>query len=415
MRSTENIRKLVKNLDLDVNTNPETDQAILDELLEAQKKSQKMHSAFAPPDIRRQIRKSPVAKLAAAAVTIIAVTLGVNLVRGPDMADVAWGDVVTHMGDVDYVHVYWLLKRGDVLSTASEAWLDRGQIVYHGNDGDMIYDDGRTSLFFNNRGMLVARSRSRRGYGVVHREWMRDGWFSRMNGQFSEQVPTSVGDDFLIYAFDASLPEDHWFQRAFITVGKNSLLPIQVKALHGNGDYHLIIYDYEEPRKPPEFFEPPAIAPPNGMGEVMLDGEEVVIDIENAPGLKQAIVRLYAKYDGPADQFPSDYIRSDRGSHSFHRSISEKVRRTYEKGSGPIFRCDVTFVTDEGYRSRTLDSLALPLDEARDCGVSAADGRYDDWPDGKYRNVRFSPWLKPTDKEDTYIVEIRCWIKTKAN
>ncbi len=415
MRSTENIKKLVKNLDLDVDTYSQADQAVLDELLEAQEKSKKMKSAFVSPKTRRQVTKSPMAKLGAAAVTIIAVSLGVNLVRGPDMADVAWGDVVTHMGEVDYVHVYWLLSRGDVLSSASEVWCDRGQIVYCGNDGDMIYDDGRTSLFFNNRGMLVARSRSRRGYGTVHREWMRDGWLSYMNVQFSEQVPTSVGDDFLIYTFDASSSESYWFHRAFITVGKNSLLPIQVKALHGDGDYDLFIYDYEAPRKPPEFLRPPAIAPPNGMGEVMLDGEEVVIDIENAPGLKHAIVRLYAKYDGPADQFPSDYIRSDRGSHSFHRSISEKMRKTYEKAGGPIFRCDLTFVTDEGYPSRTLDSLALPLDEARDCGVSAADGRYDDWPDGKYRNVRFSPWLKPTDKEDTYIVEIRCWIKTKAN
>ncbi len=412
MRSTEKINKLIENLDLGVDTHPETDRAILNELLEVRKKSKKMHSAFAPPDIRRQITKSPIAKLAAAAVMVIAVTLGVSLVRGPDMADVAWGDVVTHMGEVDHVHVYWLLRRGDVLSSASEVWCDRGQIVYCGNDGDMIYDDGRTSLFFNNRGMLVARSRSRRGYGTVHREWMRDGWFSRMNGQFSEQVPTSVGDDFLIYAFDASLPEDHWFQRAFITVGKNSLLPIQVKALHGDGDYDLIIYDYEEPRKPPEFFEPPAIAPPNGMGEVMLDGEEVVIDIENAPGLKHAIVRLYAKYDGPADQFPLDYIRSDGDSQSFYRSISEKMRKTYEKAGGPIFRCDLTFVTDEGYPSGTHDLLVLRLDEARQCGVGAADGG---WPDGKYRNVRFSPWLKPTDTEDTYIVEIRCWIKTKTD
>jgi len=72
----------------------------------------------------------------------------------------------------------------------------------------------------------------------------------------------------------------------------------------------------------------------------------------------------------------------------------------------------VTFVTDEGYPSGTLDLLVLRLDEAKQCGVGAADGG---WPDGKYRNVRFSPWLKPTDKEDVFIVEIRCWIKTETD
>ncbi len=91
------------------------------------------------------------------------------------------------------------------------------------------------------------------------------------------------------------------------------------------------------------------------------------------------------------------------------------MRKTYERAGGPIFRCNVTFVTDEGYPSRTLDFLVVRLNEARQCGVSAADGGFEDWPDGKYRNVRFSPWLRPTDKEDVFIVEIRCWIKTETD
>jgi len=361
-----------------------------------------------PRPVLAGISMGRITKLAAAAVIIIVAALGMNLVCGPDMADVAWGDVVAHMGDVDYVHVYWLTSRDGVLSRAFDAWCDRGQVVYRGNDGDTTYDDGRTTQFFNERGVLTLRFRS----DLAHKpffEWIRDGLFSHLNAQFSEQIPTNVGDDFLIYTFDVSSPEDHWFQRALITVGKNSLLPIQVKALRENVDYDLLIYDYEAPRKPPEFFKPPAISPPNGAGQVVLDGEEVVIDIEEAPGLKHAIVRLHAKYDGPADQFPLDYIRSDSLSQEFCRSMSERSRKTYERAGGPIFRCDVTFVTDEGYPSGTLDLLVLRLDEAKQCGVGAADGG---WPDGKYRNVRFSPWLKPTDTEGVFIVEIRCWIKT---
>lgn len=33
--------------------------------------------------------------------------------------------------------------------------------------------------------------------------------------------------------------------------------------------------------------------------------------------------------------------------------------------------------------------------------------------DGKYRNIKFSPSLKSTDQEDTYIIEIRCWLRPK--
>jgi hypothetical protein len=34
-------------------------------------------------------------------------------------------------------------------------------------------------------------------------------------------------------------------------------------------------------------------------------------------------------------------------------------------------------------------------------------------PESKYRNIKFSPLLKSTDREDAYIVEIRCWLRPK--
>ena len=71
MKSAENIEKLIKNLDLDIDTNTETDRAILGELLEAHEKSKKIQPALAKPSIRSIIMKSPITKLAAAAVIII--------------------------------------------------------------------------------------------------------------------------------------------------------------------------------------------------------------------------------------------------------------------------------------------------------------------------------------------------------
>jgi len=54
VRSTEKIKKLIKNLNLDVYTNSEADQRVLGELLQAQEKSQKTEPAFALSKIRRQ-------------------------------------------------------------------------------------------------------------------------------------------------------------------------------------------------------------------------------------------------------------------------------------------------------------------------------------------------------------------------
>ena len=143
-------------------------------------------------------------------------------------------------------------------------------------------------------------------------------------------------------------------------------------------DYDLIMFDYEAPGKPPEFFEPPAyIEAPHGVGKVVLDGEEVVIDIHDAPGIETAVVRLHSK--------------------------------SSDNSGEPTFSLDVVFIIEEGYRSRSNFLILLQLNEFEPRRVNA-----DDWPQ-KYRDVTFLPLLKPTDREDTYIVEINCWLRTKED
>lgn len=71
MRSAENIEKLVKNLDLDIDTNPKADRVILSELLQAQEKSGKTQSAFALPNIGGTIMKSSITKVAAGVVLLL--------------------------------------------------------------------------------------------------------------------------------------------------------------------------------------------------------------------------------------------------------------------------------------------------------------------------------------------------------
>jgi len=366
-----------------------------------------------PLNIGRTIMKSPIIKLAAAAVIIIAVLFGLKFIGGPDVANTAWAEVRSRFAQIDYVHIYIVKSRGDDFFGHGEAWHAHGKTIVHGNDGSITYDDGRMVQYFDKRGMLTVRRPSIFADGQSFLEYLSGGFLSDENWQLREQIPTRVSDDFLIYTFDPP-PGSDWLDTTSITVGRNSLLPIQVKIYVDDEDYDLFIFDYEAPEKPPEFFVPPTVWPANCEGEVVLDGEEVVLNIEGAPGFKEAVVRLYDKYDGEAKEFPSDYISVERHSPEFCKSVSEKARRQYEKKGGPVYRLDVSFVTDEGYHSTTLDFLAVWLNEASQCGVGALGGGLDDWPDGKYRNIRFSPSLKSTDKEDTYIVEIRCRIDTKT-
>ena len=370
-----------------------------------------------PLNIGRTIMKNSITKLAAAAVIIIAVLFGLKFTGGPDVANVAWGDVIRQTAQVDYVHVYWLKSRGDDFFRQFEAWYAHGKLVRRGDKGGMTYDDGQTQQTFDEEGRRTGKEPSLFAEGKTFFELFSADLLSDKNEQLSQQMPTNVGDDFLIYEVDP--PSDwngsEWLENISVTVGKNSLLPVQMKIFEKDSDdYDLVMFDYEASEKPPEFFVPPTVGPANCGGEVLLDGEEVVIDIEGAPGLKQAVVRLYDKYDGPAEQYPSDYISIERHSPDFCKAVSEKVRKKYKQKGGPIFRLDVSFVTDEGYRSATLDFLATRLNEAGKCGVGAGPGGdLDGWPDGKFRNIRFSPLLKSTNEEDIYLVEIRCWLRPK--
>ena len=329
------------------------------------------------------IMRSRITKLAAAAVIIIAACVVIPQFGGSvNSSTVAWADVVTHVAHVDYVHMYYFKSRKGDFFRQFEGWYDSDKMVLHGNGNkNETYDDGRISQIFNEHGMLVSRQRSLFADGQPFLELVSNGLLSDKNEQFNKQIPTSVGDDFLIYVFDPSPKESDWMEAIYITVGKNSLLPIQIKPCHKDGDYDLFIFDYEAPKAPAELFEPPDVGQPNGSGEVVVDGEEVKIDIADAPGLKTATMRL--------------------------RSRSSDV-------SGKFY-LDITFTTDEGYLSHTHEGIGLKPDEAAKCGTGSADGGLDGWPDGKYRNVRFSPWLRPTDKEDTFIVEIRCFLKTEKN
>jgi len=110
MRSAENIKNVFKNLDLDIDINPKTDRKILGELLEAQQKSKEMQPAFALPNLRRTIMKSPLTKLTVAAVLAIACVTGLILWTGTG-SGVALADVLARIEQAS-VYMYQMSITG---------------------------------------------------------------------------------------------------------------------------------------------------------------------------------------------------------------------------------------------------------------------------------------------------------------
>ncbi len=399
MSSEEKIKRLFAKSDLTVNS--KIDDEIINDALTAFDKSEKTQSVSPEPNIWRIIMKSRITKLAAAAVIIIAVILGINYFGGsPDGASVAWANITRRLNDVDHVHFYEVQSNENSFPSVREGWYAHGKIRSRSCGGYSSYgayqsfDNGKTYMVFDRHNNVTVVAESVLDRYKTFFEAITEGILSFDFSQFSNKTPALVSSDFLIYDFDPP-GESDWIEKISITVGRNSLMPLQIKTYYKVEKWYcvsdLLLFDYEEPEKPVEFFElPTETKPPHGIGRIVLGGDPVEIEVHNSPGIKKAIVRLHEKFDGPAEDLLIPY------------------RGRYKITGGPVYFMEITFIIDEGYRSITSKRCPLWLDK----GVKAALGG-DNWPDGKHRNIRYTPVLKATDKDNEFILELSCWLRTK--
>jgi hypothetical protein len=103
MNSPENVEKLIKNSV--IHSNPDVNRAVLKELLQQFDNIETQKPAASPPDIRRQIMKSPITKLAAVAVIMIAVILSMNLFNESMPSAYAIEQTIEANNNVRYLHI----------------------------------------------------------------------------------------------------------------------------------------------------------------------------------------------------------------------------------------------------------------------------------------------------------------------
>lgn len=95
MRPRENVEKVIKKFNIDVN--PKKDLEIFDELRQIQAESKQSEPGISTIKKWRIVMKNPITKLASAATIIVAVTLVLYLTDGPDMATVVLGEVLQNV------------------------------------------------------------------------------------------------------------------------------------------------------------------------------------------------------------------------------------------------------------------------------------------------------------------------------
>jgi len=153
MRPAEDIDKLIKKLRYKAGA--ATHERVLDNVLRALDESEKQKSGVTAPNIWRTIMKSPITKLAAAVVIVIAVLIGINQFGGSIEA-VALGQVIEAMKKVNWMHVVGREKEGG----SSEAWLsfeskinikknENGRITYtnYHENKRYVYDPAKQTIY----------------------------------------------------------------------------------------------------------------------------------------------------------------------------------------------------------------------------------------------------------------------------
>ena len=154
MRPEENIEKIIKKFDIDVN--PKKDQEIFDGLREAQAKSKQSKPGISQIDIWRIIMKSKITKLTAAAVIIIAICISLQIPSGLVSTAYALQDSIEAYDSVRWLHI---IRSGIAFPETREFWLgcdEQGNVTRMRLDSDNAGDSIGPLIIAGNSGSSEA-------------------------------------------------------------------------------------------------------------------------------------------------------------------------------------------------------------------------------------------------------------------
>ena len=386
MRPEDEVRRQLKQTS--VKLNPEADEAVLSDLFDRLGRVRGVQPTY-------RVIMSRVGKLTIAAALVMATLLGISHLGGSlDGASVAWAQVVRRIEQVDHVHFYAIETKPNGYSSIREGWYAHGKIRTSQYDAEQTIDNGQIWIVMDEHNNVIEKGKSNLAeYDNIFDALTKD-MLSYRFSQFENRSPVSIGSDFLIYEFEPPEDKAEWVDKTSVTVGRQSLMPVQIKTYVKKGKWsmnHLLVFDYEAPQKPEAFFALPTVAKsPHGVGRIVLEGEEVAVELQNTLGIRKAIVRLRAASKGSAEKLLARYYEEN------------------EPVGDPIAFMEITFVTAEGDRSKTTE-CPLGLGQGLKGILAMAQAK----SDNEHRYIVFTSLLRATGQDNVFSLELSCWLKTK--
>ncbi|GEM_PF-3401206 len=193
------------------------------------------------------LRCKPV--LAAAVVLIAASALIYFFTMNFNAGSVAWADVQHCIQRITFAHCY------NTRSSETEVWYIDGVLYFREND-TISKDDGKTKYVYDSAGQQLSVSPSDLGEMLGENTspfvLLTQGVFEYDSNDVNSKTPVYIGEDLLVYKFDAPKSMKSWAKGVVITAGRQSKLPIYIKIIprDSNRPTDIFIFDYEKQELP---------------------------------------------------------------------------------------------------------------------------------------------------------------------
>jgi hypothetical protein len=188
--------------------------------------------------------------LAAASILIAASLIIYFLASNFYTGSVAWANVENHINRITFAHCY------NTRQNDTEAWYIDG-VIYMMEKHQVSRDDGKTKTIYELDGKVMAERASDFGNLMLSENTspfvlVTQGVFEYDSNDVANKTPVYIGDDLLVYKFDAPKCMSDWASGLVITAGRQSKLPIYMKIIPKDSTRQtdIFIFDYEEQELP---------------------------------------------------------------------------------------------------------------------------------------------------------------------
>jgi hypothetical protein len=320
MKAEDNTEKTVEKLSFTASS--DLHDRILSDLLDAQEQSKKSKSAIAKPSIRRKIMKNPITKLAAAAVIIVAVWIGLSIIGIGPGGGVALAEVLDTIEKVRAFTYQMKMNIANVPGMPAERPLDlEVEIVAAKGIGMRLTAEAsnrfvsETCVVLDERAIITLRPGQKKYTRIRLTDEILDK-MQRENGdprvivrQFTENEYTKLGrsivDGVEVEGFESNDPNifdkilGNVVGRLWINPDTKLPVRIDIESVGENGEKLMVmnVYDFKwDVEVEPDFFRPTI------PDDYSLAAEEVELSSDEESVIE--LLRLFSELTG--GKYPSE-------------------------------------------------------------------------------------------------------------